>query len=129
MSAIHEEIAARLEKMAPEPEKDMRGWLKEVPELRQLIIGALIRGLAATKCHYEMKSKMMVYEPDFQAQNKAAALLVAYSDGLPTQSTVNLNLDAAKTGLTMTDALNHSPALRDFIRSELDKVDQKAIAV
>lgn len=106
----------------------MRATLAQVPELRNLIAASLIRGLAAAKMYWDRDGEKWIKVPDFLAQNKAAALLVAYSDGLPMQSTINLNVEAGSKGFNMGDALTNSPALRDYMRAELAKADaQKAL--
>jgi len=123
----HERIAENLEKIPPDISRDMRATLTLIPELRQLVAGALIRALGATKTYWDKEADRWTHVPDFLAQTKAAALLVAYSDGLPMQSTVNLNVEAGAKGFSMADALANSPALRDYMRAELAKVEAKAL--
>ena len=127
----HEAIAARLEAMEPTPGAvlDIRATLATIPELRALICAALIRGLAATKYYWDKEKEKWVHVPDYLAQNKAAALLVAYSDGLPVQTAVNVNLDPGKgQGFSLGDALSNSPALREHLAKELAQAERKTLA-
>jgi len=107
--------------------KDMRSFLNGIAGLRRFIVAAAIRALTARKYYFSKEKKEMVFEPDSGTQMKAAAFLAAYSDGLPMQSTVNLNVEAGAKGFSMADALANSPALRDYMRAELAKVEAKAL--
>ena len=121
----HISIAKRVESLPPDPTKDLRAWMRDVPELRQLVIGAAIRGLCAVRSYWYKGSGAMVHEPDSASQMKAAAFVAAYSDGMPMQSTVNLNVDAGAKGLTMDDVLAQSPAAVEAIERTLARVKAK----
>lgn len=118
-------VADRVEKAAPDQSKNLRTILAGVPELRQLVVAAAIRGLGARKYYFDRKVGAMVFEPDYIAQNKAAVFLAAYDAGLPLQGTVNLHLGGEK-GMTIEDAMASSPAALEAIERTLAKAKARA---
>ncbi len=109
--------------------KDVRDVINSIPGLRRFVVAAALRALTARRCFWDRNAKAMQYEPDSNAQMKAVAFLAAYADGLPVQSTVNVNLDPTKAGgFSLGDALASSPALRDHLAKELQQAERKAIA-
>ncbi len=122
---IYEKVATRVESTPAPVAKDLRAMMQDIPELRPFIIGAAIRGLGARKCFFDMKKNEMVYEPDFGSQAKAVAFLAAYVDGLPVQSTINLNVEGAtkKGKLSVEEALRRSPALVEAMKKEIKRIE------
>jgi hypothetical protein len=97
---------------------DLRTLLATIPELRSLIVAAGLRCLAANKLFWDKDTQEWRSEPDGPTQLKAAIFLTSYADGLPMQTTVNLNLDGNK-GPTLEEAAAQSPALVEALGKAL----------
>lgn len=76
----------------------MKELLDQVPNGRNMIAAAIYRALGARKWHFEKGKSDRVYEEDFRTQLDAVKLALAYQEGLPAQTTVNLNLNDPKPG-------------------------------
>lgn len=76
------------------PESSVRDIILATPAIRQTMVAAAVRCLNAQKFYFCKKKGEMVHEPDYATQIKAIAWLAAYSDGLPAQTNLNVNMDA-----------------------------------
>ena len=111
------------------PAGSLQAVLDSVPRLRQMIAGSAITALAARKSMWSKEKDDWIFEPDGKCRLEACKFLASYADGLPTQTTVNLNLNKdAKDKKPVSDAdleeqLRRSPELRKQLASTLAKVE------
>jgi hypothetical protein len=104
-----------------------RDALMADPDLLGLVLGGAVRCLGATRSHYDKATKDYVSELDGPTVMRAVALLLAYRDGMPAQTTVNLTVGAAKGAeLSVEEAMQASPALREKLRQMLQKAEGEA---
>lgn len=138
-------VVERLERVANDIESDFyseeaeRGFgdlVRRVPRLRQHVLACAVRNLGATRKFWDRNQKDWIVEADGNVQMKAVVWIASYSDGLPTQTTLNLNVGANKGGdqgdvsdADLEAAVRASPALRDRLKAMLEKADGKAIDV
>jgi len=125
-----DEIATRIES---DPRLASAATIRElidlIPNARHIAVAAVFRCLSARKWYFEKGSAVKKFEPDFKTQLDAAKLLLSYSDGLPAQTTLNVNADLGKKsadvdGEAQFDAgLASSPALRDSLRRRLERAE------
>ncbi len=110
--------------------RSINALLMDVPEMRRFMVSTAIRCLDAHRCYYDKSQKQMVEIPDGNTQMRAVAFLAAYSDGLPTQTTLNVNLGekgkASGGELTVDQAMAASPALRSKLRTMLEQAEKTA---
>ena len=102
-------IAAKIEADVATP-KSYRELILSLPECRPFIVASAFRNLAAQKMMSGGQRGVVELCDDGATQMKAAAFLAAYSEGLPAQTVVNVNMDATKD-LSLDDMLARSPAL------------------
>jgi hypothetical protein len=110
-----EEVAQAIEKASHLHQgKTVQEIIMAHGPVRTMMVATAIRALAASKLYYSKIAKAFVPEADFQTQMKAVAWLAAYSDGLPTQTQLNINANAdamrSKPDLTPAAMLARSPA-------------------
>ena len=120
-----EAIAKRVEQAAPDAARDLRQLLTSIPELRQLVVASAIRCLGATRWRYDKEAGSQIVEPDYATQQKAFAWIASYSDGLPTQVTANVSIDAKREGLSLEDAVKQSPALLEGLEKVMKRVKKQ----
>lgn len=93
--------------------------IQEIPELRKLVLSTAIHNLGAKRKWWDRVGKKWLEEDDGNIQMKAVIWLGSYSDGLPTQTTLNVtrNVDgpAVETDEEIVAAAERSPALRDSL--------------
>ena len=101
----------------------VRQIVDTVPGARGAIIVAAFRALNAVRGYWPKGAEKMSFEPDFRTQLDAAKLLLAYSEGLPAQTTLALNVNAAGRGAEVGEdleaTLERSPALRERLGAML----------
>ena len=126
-----EDVAvAVLADRALESANSLNALILQIKEVRPLIVATAIKCLAARKVYYDRDAKTNVEIDDGNTQMRAVTFLAAYSDGLPTQTTLNVSLGerGGKGGeLTVDEAMQASPALRAKLRAMLDGAEQKAL--
>ena len=101
--------------------KDLRALIMATPTVRRLYFAAAVRCLGARRFYFDKAAGEMVFEPDGNAQMKAVAWLSAYDAGLPTQTTVNLNVGAER-GPSLEEAAASSPELVRGLEAVLARV-------
>ena len=116
-----ETLAQTAEAGELDAERGFYGMVQQLPRLRSMVLGAAIRALGATKGIYDMKSRTTNYEPDWNARLKAVVWIASYSDGLPAQTNLNVNIgDRADTSkeqeLQLERAVSSSPALKSRLQ-------------
>lgn len=102
----------------------IRELLLAHPSFRRLIVATAVRSLGAQKWVFDRDQKKVVFYEDSSTQMKAVAFLAAYTEGLPMQTNVSLNIGDQKRiaegdGMTIEAALRASPALRDKLAAML----------
>jgi predicted RND superfamily exporter protein len=124
---IYEEVAKRIEQDASfDAMRDLKSVLQAVPELRRLVVAAAVRALGARKVY--LRNGIPEYESDCSAQMKAAAFIAAYCDGLPVQTSVNLNVNSAgknSEAETLLESLTKSPALAMALEKKLQQASKR----
>jgi hypothetical protein len=125
-----DEIAALIERSpAFDKIQSLSALLSEIPNGRRVILASAFRALGARKWYFEKESAERKFLPDYRTQLDAAKLLLSYSDGLPTQTTLNVNADLGKKSAEVDseaqfdNALASSPALRDSLRRRLERAE------
>jgi len=126
------ELAAIIESdVSLDNHKTINSLLLAIPEVPRLMVACAIQNLGAVRCYFDRNQKAMVETPDGNTQMRAIAFLAAYRDGLPTQTSVAINLGerGRENGgaLTVDEAMAASPALRAKLRAMLDGAEQKAL--
>ena len=124
LGLIHDpnELADKLEADGDEFDgKTIREIIEGVPCARRLVVAAAIRNLGAQKRHWSKSKDDWVYEPDTNAQMKAVEFLANYSDGRPTETSLNVNVggDEAGVEVDLEKALKTYPALRSRLAKML----------
>lgn len=105
--------------------KTIKEAILAVPNARALMVAAAVRCLGAKRLMFDRASKEVVKVDDGSTIMKAVAWLAAYSDGLPIQHTVNVNMDANKE-MPMVEMMAKSPALRAAVRKQLEQAEAAA---
>lgn len=138
VAARLEEVAMRIEsgEFQAEAERGVCDLVRKIPRLRQHVLACAVRNLNAQRKYWSKPAGDWCFEPDGNVQMKAVVWIASYSDGLPTQTTLNLNVGANKGGdqgdvsdADLEAAVKASPALRDRLKAMLAKADGKAIDV
>ena len=110
-----DELARIAEDNELESESGFALMINRIPKLRRMVLGAAIRALGAERSLYDRGNKEWVTEPDWASRLKAVVWIASYSDGLPTQTTLNVNIGdkpGAEVDLNLEEAVHKSPALR-----------------
>lgn len=120
---LADEIEARAKEFANSP--TVRDLLLHLPEFRPLMVATAIRAMSAGKFIFDKDEKRCVWFEDCATQMKAVTFLAAYTEGLPAQTSVQLNIGDQKRiqsgdEMTLEAALRSSPALADRLRAVLD---------
>jgi hypothetical protein len=100
--------------------QSLREIILAVPDVRAAVVASAIRCLGSERLMYDGQSKKVKSVPDGATIMKAVAFLAAYSDGLPVQTTLNMNVNNNKE-LPMEEMLASSPALVDALQRQLDR--------
>ena len=104
--------------------------MTQISELRCMVLATAIRNLKAVRA--VVHNGELLEQPDGNVQMKAVAWISSYSDGVPTQTVLNINADAKRREESVDPegaldaALASSPALREAHRRRLDRADQAA---
>jgi hypothetical protein len=95
--------------------------LRASPDLIPKLIEVIESGLQATKWSWDIVAKCKVEEPDHKERREMAKLALAYLEGLPAQTVVNLNAEA-KSQPRLADVLRNSPNARRAIEGLLSRL-------
>lgn len=117
---VAEEIAKQIEAGDFDAATSVKDLIESIPAARGLIVAAGFRALGARKWFFEKGKTEKVFEPDFKTQLAAAQWLAGYSDGLPTQTTLNVNVN--KDAPSKDDVMKRvaeSPALKAALQEAL----------
>lgn len=98
--------------------KTLRDLITAIPDIRQLIVATAVRCLGAERMMGGGKKGEVERCADGATQMKAVAFLAAYSDGLPIQTTMNLNVDGNRD-MPIEEMLAKSPALVAAMEKQL----------
>jgi hypothetical protein len=113
---IAESIAAQIEAGQTTP-ATVRELIETVPNARRIIVAAAFRCLGARKWYFEKGSSEKKFEADYRTQLDAVKFLAAYSDGLPTQTSLSVNVTAGDTvEADLERAVSASPALKSRLQ-------------
>ena len=93
--------------------------LDAMPDSAQIIVGAAMEALKATKFYYSKEEGGMVHEPDYKTRLDAAKFLASYRDGLPAQTTEIRLKKAEASADDVLKAARSSSAMRDALRTML----------
>lgn len=106
----------------------VRDYLLRFPEFRRIMVATAVRCMGARKAVYDKDAQKWEFAEDGPTQMKAVAFLAAYSEGIPAQTNVNLNIgDRAgkkEDAMTLEQALRESPALRERLRATVEAAGQ-----
>lgn len=95
--------------------------LREKPGMVHELVEVIHDGLKATKRHWDGVAKQMVEAPDWSARREFAKLAMAYLEGLPAQTVLNVGVDAsAKPDLVA--ALRRSPNARRAVQRLVEQL-------
>ena len=100
--------------------KTLRDLIVAIPDVRVLIVATAVRCLGAERMMGGGKKGEVERCADGATQMKAVAFLAAYADGLPVQTTMNLNVDGTKD-MPMEELLAKSPALVAAMERQLER--------
>lgn len=95
----------------------IRDLIASVPAVRNLVVATAVRCLGSQRS-MSGKDREVVRAQDGATQMKAVVWLSAYADGLPIQTTMNVNVDANKE-MPLEDMLQRSPALVRAVEAQL----------
>ena len=126
-----ENLAQQIERgdfFTVQPQGTIRAFLEEVPKVRPMIIAAAVRALGARRYYFDRTVNRMVFEPDYKVQLDACKFIAAYTDGLPTITTLAVNVNKSADQVSSTgdieEALEKSPALRERLKTMLERSDR-----
>lgn len=108
--------------LEPDDSASMMRQIRSIPDIHKQIVEAAVEALQAMKWHWDIESKSVVYEPDHKARLDAARFLASYGDGLPTQTTLNVNIGDKPNGgpePAIEAKVAQSPALANRLRKAL----------
>ena len=95
---------------------NVREMLDKIPNARHIILATAFRCLGARKWYFEKGDAAKKFEPDYKTQLEAVKLLLAYQDGLPVTTSLNVSVGNAAGAegieLDLAAAVKASPALR-----------------
>ena len=125
------EIASLIERGEFNAVASLKELLDKIPTARNVILAAGFRALGARKCYFEKGSGVRLWEADYRTQLDAVKWLAGYSDGLPTQTTLNVNVDKPigdnGEDFDLEASLVTSPALRERMKIMLQRAEKKAL--
>ena len=115
---LSEEIAVRIEAGEFGKVENVRDLLERIPMGRELVIAQAFRSLGARKYYWDKATNAMKFEPDCRTAMDAVKFLSALQDGLPTQTTLNVNVNkgAGPSEADLEAALSASPALKSRLQ-------------
>lgn len=96
--------------------------LKSRPNLMSQVVDVVAESLGAVKKQWDLKAGVMLEEPDHRIRLDAAKFIAAYTEGLPAQTVLNMNVDAGNRP-ALRDALTKSPQARKAIAAILARDD------
>lgn len=104
--------------------KSIKEMLEMIPNARHVTLAAAFRCLGARKFFFDRKQGKMVFEPDYKVQLDAVKFLAAYMDGLPVETTLNVNVgEKTEPGadIDLESAIKRSPALRERLSRMIEE--------
>ena len=126
------EIASLIERGEFGKLPTLRELIDQIPSARNVILGAAFRALGARKFYWEKgNGGQRLWEPDYKVQLDAVKWLAGYSDGLPAQTNVNLNIESGKKpdgqDFDLERELAENPAARERMRIILERSEKRAL--